>query len=334
MLSILLPVYNAEMFLEHAIEGILSQSFEDFELLICDDASTDSSFEIAQSYHDDRIKIFRNELNEGKNRTCNLLLQKARGTYISVHDADDVSMKGRFAIQVEFLMKNPSFVMCGCNFYTIDNRNRALSLSRLESDYSSIKRDIYHSSQFHGPTLVFRRDIVNDVGGLYRYFRWGEDIDFAMRVVERYKATNLNDALYFYRVHGHSLTKSLDGFTEDRLLNKLLRQHLASQRYETGTDSLMSDNQEGFLKYKRELAENIALEPDGIAREGASYFFHTGLLMFSLIKCIEAVRKRPFRLINWKHFVTIFLKIPKQSVLIFYNKRKFAHVSYSTDASL
>src|SRR4051812_23687690 len=104
--SVLMAVYNAEPYIAQAIESILNQSFEHFELIVGDDGSTDGSRSIAESYKDARIRIVGDSVNRGLFRIRNTLLNAASGEYVAVLDSDDVASRDRFKIQTEFLDTN------------------------------------------------------------------------------------------------------------------------------------------------------------------------------------------------------------------------------------
>ena len=207
LVSVIMPVYNAEKFVGEAIESILQQTFTDFELLIADDGSSDSSKRIIETYanQDSRIRTFHNSKNEGKVKTTNRLFELCRGEFVTVHDGDDISLPNRFHLQVEFLDQNRDYVLVGCAFKSIIAGSKKVTEQFMETDSNIIRRKIKTTSQFHGPTVIFRKSIVPKVGGLYRYFMQGEDIDFTMRVTEKYLTSNLPEILYFYRILPDSL---------------------------------------------------------------------------------------------------------------------------------
>ena len=105
--SVILSAYNAEKTINTAVESILSQSYDNFEFLILDDASTDNTFKIIESLsrEDKRIRIFRNTFNLGLTKSLNLLLNEANSDLIARQDADDKSYKFRFQKQLEYLTK-------------------------------------------------------------------------------------------------------------------------------------------------------------------------------------------------------------------------------------
>lgn len=261
-LSILMSTYNDALYLEEAVDSIIKQSFENWELLICDDGSTDDTRALLTKYHDhSKITVFYNAENKGKSVTINQLLECSTGTYISVHDADDWSDLDRFKIQIAFLEAG-NYKMCGCAFYkhTPDD----CKIVRMPRDYNVIRSNLPEISQFHGPTVVFRRDIIDDVGGLFRDFTWGEDIDFTSRVVEKYQATNIPDVLYHYRIHSDSLTNDISRLHYSRFANKKLREILHKQRQISGVDMLMEGRQKDFEKLREEVIKEMELNPSEV----------------------------------------------------------------------
>jgi len=105
--TVLMPVYNAEKYLKEAIGSILGQSFSDFEFLIINDGSTDSSVKIIKSYDDPRIRFIANEKNLGVIPTLNKGFALAQGEFIARMDADDISLPKRLELQADFMDKHP-----------------------------------------------------------------------------------------------------------------------------------------------------------------------------------------------------------------------------------
>ena len=110
LLTVLMPVYNAEKFLAESINSILSQTYSEFELLILDDASTDNSLKIIKTYakEDKRIKILVNKTNQGEAKCRNRLLKNSKTEFIAWMDADDISLEDRLQKQMDFLKQNPN----------------------------------------------------------------------------------------------------------------------------------------------------------------------------------------------------------------------------------
>ena len=110
-----MPVYNGATYLNEAIDSILNQTFNNFEFIIIDDASTDDYVKIIKSYDDPRIKLIVNKKNIGQSATLNKGLELARGKYIARMDQDDISMPERLKKQMGFMDEYPKFAVPGCS---------------------------------------------------------------------------------------------------------------------------------------------------------------------------------------------------------------------------
>src|SRR5579859_2675921 len=121
LVSVAMPVYNAQRYLAQAVDSILAQSFKDFEFIIIDDGSTDSSTEILRKYEaaDPRIRLFSRP-NTGLTIALNEALGYARGRYLARMDSDDVSLPRRLEKQVAFMEDHPDHVAVGCRVVLID----------------------------------------------------------------------------------------------------------------------------------------------------------------------------------------------------------------------
>ena len=116
LLTVLMPVYNADKFLDESINSILSQTYSDFEMLILDDASTDNSLKIIKAYakEDKRIKFLVNQKNWGEAKCRNILLKNSKTEFIAWMDADDISLPVRLQTQIDFLKQNSNIDVVSC----------------------------------------------------------------------------------------------------------------------------------------------------------------------------------------------------------------------------
>jgi glycosyltransferase involved in cell wall biosynthesis len=122
LISVCMPVYNAERYVSEAIESVLSQTFKDFEFLILDDGSTDGSLAILKGHaeRDPRIRL-TSRPNKGLAPTLNELMDQARGEFVARMDADDVSLPERLERQADYLRKHPDCVIVGCHALVMDS---------------------------------------------------------------------------------------------------------------------------------------------------------------------------------------------------------------------
>jgi glycosyltransferase involved in cell wall biosynthesis len=300
-LSVLFSAYNSGPYIREAIDSILGQSFGDFELLIADDGSTDNTREIIDSYTDRRIKVFHNETNIGKTTTVQRLFEQSGGDLITVHDADDVSLRDRFSVQLRQFEESEDLAMCGTG-YSMMTAKGAIFENVLKPDtYEEILVRIPQDSQFHGPTMIIRRNVLNELGEVYRpYFRDNfEDTDLAYRIAERYSCFNVPKVLYRYRIHADSLCrKNVDVRT--RNLYKVVS-HLAVQRKNNnGVDDLMSGHPERIEEFLLQTTKRYLLDKSLIYRESASYFNYFKLPGLAVEASVKAIRSEPLKIVNWR----------------------------------
>ena len=212
LVSVILPVYNVEKYLPLAIESILDQTYKKLEILISDDGSKDNSRVIINRYskNDHRIIVSHNKRNLGKIATVNRLFDLSKGKYVTVHDADDFSLNQRVEKQIERMEREPSLKMCGTSFETLREDGTSFGITIMEQKFEVIKENIWKHSQFHGPTMMFKKEAIDRLGGqIYRPFfeDYNEDVDLSLRVLSMGKCVNLPEVLYKYRIRPDSLSK-------------------------------------------------------------------------------------------------------------------------------
>lgn len=304
-LSVILSAYNAEKYIREAIESILTQTFPYFELIIADDGSSDNTKKIIDTFKDPRIQIKHNHVNQGKVPTVNRLVEIAQGKFITIHDADDFSEPNRFQIAIDFLEKNTHLAMIGTSFRQhIGKKSKVI---HMPTDFDLIKKSLPYKSQFHGPTIFFRREILKDTHGLFRYFKWGEDIDFTCRVVEKFRSVNLDIPLYNYRIHERSITKSLDMVTPDRLINDKLRVFLFEQRQENGTDCLMEQQPNLLEQEKQKLLRKYKSEPSLVYWEHSQKMLYYNLYNVAIKAALKGCMVS-FSIKNFKNLLFVVIK--------------------------
>lgn len=205
-ISVIMPFYNAEEFLDESINSILNQTFREFELIIINDASSDNSDKIVKKYlKDKRIKYFKNQKNNGIVYNLNHGLKIAKAKIIARMDGDDVSHLNRFQVQYEYLIKHPDIALVGTFAKKIDQKGRVISDIRKPIQSEEIKkRCLIYNPVVHAAAM-FRKKIVKKIGGYHNKWLYIEDQDLQLRLIfSGYKLINLPLFYYFYRVHSNS----------------------------------------------------------------------------------------------------------------------------------
>jgi glycosyltransferase involved in cell wall biosynthesis len=177
-------VYNGETHLREAVESILNQTFYDFELVIVDDGSTDSSWQILSEYSakDSRIVLIQNEANLGLEKSLNKGLAATKGEYFARQDADDVSGSNRLQLQVDFLDNHPEVGALGTAVELIDEQGNTIGKNSLPTDRESLQSLLLFNNFMHHSTLMVRSSLMQKLGGYDETMRYVEDYDLWWRL--------------------------------------------------------------------------------------------------------------------------------------------------------
>lgn len=207
-ITVLMPVYNGELYLAQAIESILDQTFADFEFIIINDGSTDRSLEILQNYaqKDNRIRLISRD-NAGLIKTLNEGLTLASGQYIARMDSDDLCHMQRLNLQYEYLNTHPDCVAVGSAMQLIDSEGWPIRNWSSPTTHEEIDRA--HLAGQGGaichPSAMFRKQALNEVNGYHEGYIHAEDVDLFLRLAEIGRLANLAEVLYTYRQHIESV---------------------------------------------------------------------------------------------------------------------------------
>ncbi len=209
LVSVIIPCFNAEKFVEMAIRSIMNQTYKNLEILIVDDCSTDSTYEILDrlAKSDKRIVLEKNEQNLKIVTTLNKLVLKAKGKYIARMDADDISAPDRIEKQVEFMDNNYEYGICGTNAYIINSKNKIIEESLLPNTNTDIQKAINVHSVFFHPSIMIRADLYKK--NLYdNKFLYAEDFELWQRLLKITKGENIDQRLFFYRIVNSSASNN------------------------------------------------------------------------------------------------------------------------------
>jgi glycosyltransferase involved in cell wall biosynthesis len=197
-ISVLMPVYNCALYIRDAIESVLSQTFVDFELIIIDDCSTDTTLQLSNLFIDDRIIIIAKDKNSGITNSLNYGLSIAKGKYVARMDGDDISMPERFEKQIAFLEANADVILCGTSYGVIGEKG----MSILPETHEEIKIKLLSGNCIVHPSVMFRKDILIANNLIYDpLMDPAEDYDLWVRLSCIGKLYNFQECLLQYRVH-------------------------------------------------------------------------------------------------------------------------------------
>jgi glycosyltransferase involved in cell wall biosynthesis len=200
--SVIMSVFNGEPYLSQAIESILGQTFDDFEFIIVDDGSTDSSPMILETFakKDVRIRLLRNDSNSGLIASLNKAFQAAKGKYIARQDADDISLRERLALQVWFLDRHRDVGVVGTWITNVNEDDKRTAWKTPTTD-SLIQWSLIFCTSIAHPTVMMRRCLLDEGVTFRPEMTHAEDYDLWSRLSERTRFANLPHCLYLRQCH-------------------------------------------------------------------------------------------------------------------------------------
>lgn len=204
-ITVFMAAYNASAFIAESISSILNQTFNDFELLIVNDGSTDDTSSIVEKFNDNRIRLIHNDGNKGLPMTRNRLLALARGKYIAILDSDDIAYPDRLHAQYEFLGEHPEIALCGGHAKIIDENGIIQNRKLIVPTGENVDMALLFHNPFVNSSTMFKADVFRELNG-YKDFALSEDFDLFVRISEKYPVTNLDKFLVKYRIHGKNIT--------------------------------------------------------------------------------------------------------------------------------
>lgn len=248
-ISVVMSTYNSGSFLAESIQAILNQTFQDFEFIIIDDASTDGTPEIIKSFadRDSRIRVFWNKQNIGPAgfiKNLNTGCKEAKGKYIARIDHDDISREDRFQLQYDFLENNPDIFIVGAGLRRVDQNGNNLGEMAPPLDDETIRNTMPKKISLYHPVIMFRKDFYAD---FYREkMRYCEDYDFYFRLMtDHLKMANLKERLLDYRILQNSLSRQQDKVIKNLFINQA--KEFYQERIKNGQDSYDSFDPDEFL---------------------------------------------------------------------------------------
>lgn len=240
-ISVVMSVYNGEKFLKSALDSIVSQTFRSFELVVINDASTDSTPEILRRYaeKDERIKVFTNEKNLRLARSLNKGISLARGKYIVRADADDIFLKNRLEKQFEYMRSHPDSDISFCKYFTLRDGVVSPCAVGRKCDAEDIKAMFLFFCPVLHPGVIAKADLLKK----YEYdplHTCSEDLDLWTRMIcDGAKVTCCDEYLLLYRLHGAQITAT----TGEKQKTEVLE---SEQRFYSALLAPMSEEQSAF----------------------------------------------------------------------------------------
>lgn len=247
-ISVVMSVYNGEIYLRSAIESVLNQTFKDFEFIIINDCSTDKTADILKEFEakDNRIILFEKPINKGFKgfvENLNIGISKARGKYIARMDADDLCLPGRLEKQFNFLEENPKVFLTGSSMILMNEKSEEIGKMNAFSNPDLIRKRTKIDNPIFHPTIMFR----NEPDLIYRDKLYAcEDFDFHLRMLsEKRVLYNISEPLLKYRILESSISRKGNSFVKRLFLEQA--KTFYNQRIKSGQDEYKNFDEKEFL---------------------------------------------------------------------------------------
>lgn len=301
LVSVLIPCYNVEVYVEKAIQSIISQTYAKLEIWVIDDTSTDNTLEKIKLFKDDRIRLVTFNGNTQKVGAVNEVLQKVNGDLIAFQDADDWSEKDRIKLQVQCFHEDPNLGICFTNYSYEKGKEKSgykipLTDEALKSEFLCFrqKKNISLAPTICA-TMMITKKVLDETKGYNVYFkgRVAEDIHWVYRILKHHSGRTVNKPLYHIQQSDNSLThqqssgKNAKYAYSWQLLSKIIYKDVHEQV------DLLSPENENILKEleleacEEALVENIkkAIEIQHIFERSRSY--QLGKLLLSPLRLLK-----------------------------------------------
>ncbi|WP_323789672.1 glycosyltransferase family 2 protein [Psychroserpens sp.] len=205
-LTVIIPVYNGEKYLEEAIDSILNQTFTDFKLLVLNDNSSDSTPAILKAYQDkdSRVEVIHKTKNEGPANLRNEGIERAQTEFIALMDADDIALPTRFEKQLAVFNNNPNIGVCG-TWFTFFGDKQKLIKHAVEPD--ALKVQFLSSCGIGNPTVMFRKSAIKDFRFEHQFVP-AEDYGLWSEVIRVTDFYNIPESLLNYRWHPNNISQT------------------------------------------------------------------------------------------------------------------------------
>ncbi len=257
--SVVLPAFNAQKYLLKAIESILNQTYQNIELIIINDGSTDETKKIIDTFKDNtKVKIINNKKNMGLIYSLNYALNQTNGHFIARMDADDISLPTRIEQQINYLTKHSDIDLCGCSIKTFGATDKILYAPK-SWQHSAVKT-FFSTPVFH-PTILFKKNLLKEGFTYNPDFKSAEDYDLWERLIitNKIKFANLQTPLYLYREHEDSVSFTQNTLQKKHTDNIRLRQYKRLLPSATDKDLFLKFmHLHNNLKYNCQLLNNFA----------------------------------------------------------------------------
>src|SRR3989344_133922 len=226
--SVIITAHNYGRFLDKCLDSLTKQTYKDFEIVLVDDGSTDNTQDVIQSYKSkfpNNLKVIRVD-NVGLSAACNKGISMSQGDFIIRLDADDYFDDNLLLVEERFLYENKDVDLVYSDYYTIDEDGKILEHNRLMKVNEEV--DLLQRSPLAAGAM-YKRICYDEIGGYNDNLKIGEDYDFWMKFITKFKVRNINLPLFYYRRHGANMTKNMKGILHSK---RIVKEEFVKRHYD------------------------------------------------------------------------------------------------------
>ena len=307
--SVIIPLYNEEKYVDDAINSVLNQTYQDFEIIVVDDESTDNSRLVIKNFNDPRIKYFYKK-NSGPNLSRNYGIERAQGELIAFLDADDIWTPHKLEIQVKKIKEDPNIGLVFGWVYYIDSNSNLTGQTRYDIDKDYYINILLGNYVDNGSTPLIRKTCFDKVG-FFKNMQPAGDWDMWIRIAKEYDFANVKDYIAMYRIHSQGISKKY------KKMEKHLFQIL-DREFNTNDPKLLSIKQKAYsyrYKYLSGVCRNLLQNKDAL-----SY----------IIKAIKTYPPLLFEKATFREIFKLFVVVSIPKPFIQFVKDFFNSFSYQT----
>jgi len=242
LVSVILPVLNAEAYLEECLESLLQQNYHNIEIIAIDDRSKDKSYAILKRFkdRDERVRVYRNKKRYGMSTCYNRGIKKAKGQFITFMNPYDKNALNRFRRQVKFLAENQKIVAVGTQVTHIDGKEKKLEVTAFPEDHESIYQNFLRGLTMQFETVMINRfllpkDILKFTSNTYPYLY----TEVFVKILQYGQFANISQALYYHRKYISEASQKLNRLKKGFELGKLWVKSVSEHDYRPSLRSLL-----------------------------------------------------------------------------------------------
>ena len=224
MISVIICTYNRADLLSKAIDSVLSQNYQDFEIIIIDDASTDNTESLVKNFTDNRIKYYKNDSNLGIAKSRNKGVSLANGEYVAMLDSDDYWLDcNKLQKQLDIFNQDKKIGLVGTGIVCVNDKGEKIKEDIFEIKDNLIRQRILLKNQFAQSSVLFSKEAFNSVSGYDESLLVCEDLDLWLKIGKEFKLANIPEPLIAYLIHAGGISKANKkriAFSTDKVINR------------------------------------------------------------------------------------------------------------------